>query len=282
MFALIAVIPILFVVVAMAVFNWPAKRALPVAWGLALLAAFFIWKADLLKLAAYTVFGALKSLDILIVIFGAILVMNTLKKSGAMSAVSRGFMSVTPDPRIQAIIIGFLFGTFIEGAAGFGTPAAIAAPLLISLGFPPLAAASVALIFVSPAISFGAVGTPTGAAVAIIGSEYSQTLSAWTAIPHAIAGLFIPFIGVAVLTRFFGRERSMKPALEVLPFALFAGFAFFIPYVLIAMFFGYEFPSIIGALTGLTVTVIAAKKGFLVPKRLWSFEEEDKWPNDWK
>ncbi len=76
----------------------------------------------------------LSGLETLIIIFGAILIMNTLKQSGAMIAINRMFSNVTKDARIQVVIVGFIFGGFIEGAAGFGTPAALAAPLLISLG----------------------------------------------------------------------------------------------------------------------------------------------------
>lgn len=79
-----------------------------------------------------------------------------------------------PDARIQAVIIGFIFGAFIEGAAGFGTPAALAAPLLISVGFPPLAAAVVALIYNSVPVCYGAVGTPTNSAMATLGESVTS------------------------------------------------------------------------------------------------------------
>ncbi|RYA82904.1 L-lactate permease, partial [Enterobacter cloacae complex sp. 4DZ1-17B1] len=93
-------------------------------------------------------------------IFGAILLLNTLTKSGAMDTIRSGFLGITRDRRVQVIIIAWLFAAFIEGAAGFGTPAAIGAPLLVALGFPPLAAVVVALVADSSPVSFGAVGTP--------------------------------------------------------------------------------------------------------------------------
>ena len=79
-------------------------------------------------------------MDLLYIIFGAILLLNTLKQSGAVDVIRSGFHRVSPDKRIQAIIVAWLFGSFIEGAAGFGTPAAVAVPLLVALRFPPLAA----------------------------------------------------------------------------------------------------------------------------------------------
>ena len=90
---------------------------------------------DLMTTVAYSLSGLLNSLDVLIIIFGAILVMNTLKRSGGMLSINNGFKMVGQDARIQAIIIGWMFVSFIEGAAGFGTPAALAGPLLVSLGF---------------------------------------------------------------------------------------------------------------------------------------------------
>ena len=287
MFALLAFLPILFCVIAMAMFNVPAKYAMPVSWLMSAILGFFFWKMDLLTIAAYSLFGLLNSIDVLIIILGAIVVMNTLKMSGGMATINNEFRSVSPDARIQAIIIGFMFVSFIEGAAGFGTPAALAAPLMVSLGFPPVAAAIVALICDSTAVSFGAIGTPVAQAIQCLGSDvategFKQSLSIWTALLHVFAGVFVPLIAVAVMCKFFGKERSFKPALEVLPFAVFAGLCFTVPYILVATFIGYEFPTIFGALIGLVITVIAAKKGFLVPKNVWSFADKSEWDDSWK
>lgn len=287
MFALLAFLPILFCVIAMAMFNVPAKYAMPVSWLMSAILGFLFWEMDLLTIAAYSLFGLLNSIDVLIIILGAIVVMNTLKMSGGMATINNEFRSVSPDARIQAIIIGFMFVSFIEGAAGFGTPAALAAPLMVSLGFPPVAAAIVALICDSTAVSFGAIGTPVAQAIQCLGSDvategFKQSLSIWTALLHVFAGVFVPLIAVAVMCKFFGKERSFKPALEVLPFAVFAGLCFTVPYILVATFIGYEFPTIFGALIGLVITVIAAKKGFLVPKNVWSFADKSEWDDSWK
>lgn len=292
MLALLAFLPILVTIVLMTAFNQPAKRALPIAWALCAIIGFTAWKMDVLAIVAHTLAGFLNSLDATLVIFGAILLMNTLKKSGAMNSIQTGFKSVSNDKRIQAIIIGFMFGSFIEGAAGYGTPAALAGPLLVSLGFPPLAAATVALIFDSAAVSFGAVGTPVVMSMSQLGKTlsdagidagaYQQELTLWSAIPHMAFAIFLPFVGIAVLTKFYGKERSFKPALEVLPFAMFAGISFSVPYLLIAMFLGPEFPSLFSAIIGLVITILAAKAGFLVPKKEWSFADASEWDESWK
>lgn len=287
MYALLAFIPILFCVIAMAAFNMSAKYAMPISWLMVLVLGYFFWDMELLTLAAYSVSGLLSSIEVLIIIFGAILVMNTLKMSGGMATINNGFRAVSPDSRVQAIIIGFMFVSFIEGAAGFGTPAALAAPLMVSLGFPPVAAVVVALICDSACVAFGAIGTPVAQAIACLGPEiategFKQSLSLWTAIPHAVAGTLIPFIAVAIMCKFFSKARSIKPALQVLPFALFAGLSFTVPYILVAMFVGYEFPSIFGALIGLVLTVLAAKGKFLTPKTVWNFDSQEHWDEDWK
>lgn len=275
MYALLAFLPILVTLILMTVLNRPAKQALLISWFTASVLGVFIWRMSAKTVLACTIFGFLSSIDVLLVIFGAILIMNTLKCSGGMARINEGFTAITSDRRIQAIIICWMFGGFIEGAAGFGTPAALAAPLLVSLGFPPVAAATVALIFDSTAVSFGAVGTPVSAALAqlgtSVGEDFASKLTLWTALPHALVGIFVPFIAICVLTKVYGKEKSIKPALSALPFAVFSGLSFSVPYVLVAYFFGYEFPSLLAALIGLVITVFAAKKKFLMPKNIWDF-----------
>ncbi len=277
MYALLAFLPILLSVVLMTVFSKPAKIVLPIAFLISALLGFFVWKMPPVAIVSATLYGVLSSVEVLFVIFGAILIMNTQKYSGGMDSINHGFTKISPDHRIQAIIISFMFGSFIEGAAGFGTPAALAAPLLVSLGFPPLAAAVVSLICDSSAVSFGAVGTPVAVAVSQVADKASgnflEGVTFYTAAAHGIMAIFVPILAVIVMTRVFGPEKSSRPALAVLPFALFAGLSFAVPYVLIAAIFGYEFPSLLAGLIGLVVTIYAAKNKFLVPKTVWKFSE---------
>lgn len=285
MLAILAFLPILTTLILMMVFNWPAKWCLLISWVMAGIFGFFFWNIELKALLASSVYGMLSSMDVLIIIIGAILVMNTLKASGATAAINRGFRNICPDKRVQACIIGFCFCSFIEAAAGFGTPAALAGPLLVSLGFPPLAAAMITLIFDSTAVSFGAVGTPVTAslnALGLSGDEiFTKDFSFWTALPHAIMGTLLPLIVLLMTTKLFSKEKSFKPALEASPFALFTGLSFSVPMLLISIFIGYEFASLLGALFAIVITVIAAKNGFLVPKKTWDFGTPDSWDKDW-
>ena len=291
MTALIASAPILLVVILMIAFNKPAKLVLPLGWLLAALIALFYWKQDPATTCAWILDGFLEALGTFMIIFGAILIMNTLKQSGAVVAIQRVFNNVNPDRRIQAIIIGFVFGAFVEGAAGFGTPAALCAPLLISLGFPPLCAAIVTLIYNSAPVAFGAVGVPTNTAIAVTNQAaeaagftpegYAHEVIMYSAAGHSVCILLLVFFGVWLMCRMFGARRSGKDALAALPFALFTAVVFDLFYLGLAYFFGPEFPSLIGAILTLAVVIPAAKKGFLCPREAWDFPPEEQWDKCW-
>lgn len=146
LYILLSALPFLTALVLMVGFRFSSARALLISLTITCVLVLTVWQMDFLSVLGYLVYGALKSLDLLLIIGGAILLLNTLKQTGIMVVINNGFRQISPDPRIQAIIIAYLFGAFIEGAAGYGTPAALAAPLLVGLGFPPVAACAVALI----------------------------------------------------------------------------------------------------------------------------------------
>ena len=291
MYAMIAFIPLIVTVVLMIAFNWPAKRALPLAWVLSLVIAGAVWKMGVKHMAAFTITGFLSAFETLVIIFGAILIMNTLSASGAMSAINGMFQGVTKDARILAILIGFVFGAFIEGAAGFGTPAALAAPLLISVGFPPLAAAVVALICNSTPVCYGAVGTPTNTAFATVkdaveagGADldaWKMALTQWTAIHMAVGSFFMLIICVGMMCKLFGKDKRFGDVGPVIPFIIFVLVCFDIIYLLIASFIGPELVSLVAAIITLFIAIGSARSGFLQPKEVWTFEEKEKWDSSW-
>ena len=297
-YALAALVPVVAVMFFLVILRWPAVKAMPVAYVLTVIVALSVWGVPFQHVIGATFRGAMIAATLLWIIFGAILLLFTLRESGAVTTIRRGFMGISKDRRIQLIIVAWLFGCFIEGAAGFGTPAAVAAPLLLTLGFPALAAVMMTLIIQSTPVSFGAVGTPIVvgmgeslnvpvvqdalAASGITYGEFLYQLGVFAAMPHAIAGTLIPLIIVCMMTRFFGEKRSISEGLAVWKFALFAGFAFVIPYFLVAVFLGPEFPSLFGGLIGLAIVVPAAQKGFLQPKgEPWDFPPQDKWEKEW-
>lgn len=295
--ALLAFSPILVAGVLLIGFRWPAKHAMPIVYAQTALIALTLWGVDLRRVAASTIEGLGLTVAILWIVFGAILLLNALKHGGGLARIRTGFTGISADRRIQVIIIAWLFGTFLEGASGFGTPAAIVAPLLVGLGFPAMAAVVIGLMIQSTPVSFGAVGTPiivgvTGglrddaldAQLVEAGSSWDmflQLITSEVAITHAIVGTFIPLLMIMMMTRFFGEERSWREGLSVAPFAIFAGLAFTIPYALTGVFLGPEFPSILGALVGMAVVVPAARAGFLLPDDTWEFPPADRWPAEW-
>ncbi|ABP80965.1 lactate permease [Stutzerimonas stutzeri] len=295
--ALFAFTPILLAAVMLIGLRWPASRAMPLVYLFTAAIGLFVWDMSFNRIIASTLQGLVITLGLLWIIFGAILLLNTLKHSGGITAIRAGFTTISPDRRIQAIIIAWLFGCFIEGASGFGTPAAIAAPLLVAVGFPAMAAVLLGMLVQSTPVSFGAVGTPivvginSGLDTATIGAQLTAQGSSWSiflqqitssvAITHAIVGTVMPLVMVLMLTRFFGKEKSWKAGFEVLPFAIFAGLAFTLPYAATGIFLGPEFPSLLGGLVGLAIVTTAARFKFLTPKTTWDFADAKEWPAEW-
>ncbi len=295
--AILAFLPILVAAVLLVKFRWPARRTMPLIYVMTLMIAVFLWGMPWIDAIASTIQGLFITFDILYIIFGAILLLNVLKYSGGITAIRNGFSDISMDRRVQVVIIVWLFGAFIEGAAGFGTPAAITAPLLLALGFPAMAAVMLGMMVQSTPVTFGAVGTPILVGVrgglenpeitnalaqnGMVFQDYLQLITINVAIIHAIVGTVIPLFMCAMMTRFFGANKSWKEGLSIFPFALFGGLSFTVPYLLTGIFLGPEFPSLMGALIGLAIVTTAARKGFLLPKKSWDFPSKDKWPSFW-
>ncbi len=295
--AALAALPILLGGVLLVAFRIPARRAMPIVYVTAMAIALGVWGMGPIDVAASTVQGLFLTFDLLFIIFGAILLLNTLEESGGVAAIRQSFHVLSDDRRIQVIIIAWLFGSFIEGAAGFGTPAAIAAPLMVAMGFPAAAAVMIGMMIQSTAVTFGAVGTPILVGVqGGLGGEafdaqlvqadltmrdYLSLVATRAAVLHGITGTLMPTLMVVMMTRFFGARRSWTEGLSVLPFALFAGLAFTIPYTLTGWLLGPEFPSLLGSLVGLAIVSFAAKRRFLIPDDTWDFPRADDWPSDW-
>ena len=298
----LALLPIITVAVFLVGLRWPASRAMPLSYAVALGLALLVWQVPFMQVLAASLNGLVIALTLLYIIFGAILLLNTLQESGALKAIRQGFTDISPDRRVQVIIVAWLFGAFIEGSAGFGTPAAVAVPLLVGLGFPGLAAVMAGMIIQSTPVSFGALGTPilvgvnTGLSADPAIAAYAATqfgMTEWSdflaligfrvALLHAMAGTFIPLILVCFMTKFFGKNKTFTEGLQIWPFAIFAAFSMTIPYLCAAYLLGPEFPALTGSIVGLIVVVSAARKGFLIPKRedAWDFDDKSTWPADW-
>ena len=299
-YSLLGLAPIVTVFLLLVIWQWPAKRAMPIVYLVTVAIALLVWQVPPSQVAAATIEGGVTAAEILYILFGAVLLLNTLRESGALSKICHGLSGLSGDRRIQAILIAWCFGGFLEGASGFGTPAAICAPLLVALGFPPLAAILVALPAQGIPSAFGAVGTPlllgvaTGlgledipavnervAELGITFTDYLFVIGEKTAIIHGICGTLMPLLIVSSLTRYFGDRQSWREGLAIWKFAIFAGLSFTLPSMLIANWMGPEFPSLLGGLVSLSLVTMALQKAWLVPQEVWDFPERSQWSEVW-
>lgn len=301
--SLIALAPIAVVGFLLVGLRWPAKYAMPIGFAVVVGIAAFVWGVEPVVIAASSIEGLILAVGLLYIVFGALLLLGTLANSGALATIRATFTDISADRRVQAVIIGWLFGSFIEGASGFGTPAAVVAPLLLALGFPALAAVVVGLVIQSTPVTFGAVGTPVlvGVTDGLAGSaavearasilglpmpDYIARIALDAALIHAIIGTLMPLFLACLLTGFFGFDDKPRLArfadgLRIWKFALFAAFAMTVPYLAVAALLGPEFPSLIGGLVGLGIVVTAARRGLFLPRQPWDFAPRHTWQPSW-
>ena len=294
----LAALPLLVVAVLLVGLLWPAARVMPLAWVVALAVGALVWGMPPAWLLAATIEGVITAVQILFIVFAALLLLYTMLRSGAFDTLNGNFADISEDRRVQIVLVAFFLATFLEGAAGFGTPAAVVAPLLLGLGFPALAAVVVALVGHVIAVTYGAVGTPIlvgigepmsgvssiRAAIEANGmttTEFAVEVARWAATYHALVGFVMPLFAVGMVVYFFGGgDRSLKPALEVAPLCLFAGVVFAVPYWLAARV-SAEFPALFGSMIGGAITIAALKAGYFEPATRWEFPPESEWPDHW-
>ncbi len=227
----------------------PSARALPlaamVAYGIRLM--WFGTDANLVH--ASIVSGLLMALTPILIVWGAIFLFHTMELSGAMETIRRWLNDLSRNRVAQVVLIGWSFQFLIEGASGFGTPAALAGPLLAGLGFPPLRVAMACLILNSVPVSFGAVGTPTWFGFAQLNLSAAELNSvAWkTAVIHSAAACVIPLIAFRLLLTW----QELRSSLVFIFLSLAASV---IPMLLLALL-NDEFPSVVGGMIGMILTV---------------------------
>ncbi len=245
MTALVAAAPLAIVLAGMIALRWSAA----IAGAVALAAAVALWLAGFggARLTAGTAAGtaaeaAHATFTILWIILPALALHEFQERTGAVGRIRDALGGLTADRRLQAILIGWFFGLFIEGAAGFGTPVALAAPLLVGLGYPPLRAVVLALLGHAAGVSFGAVGTPALAQIEVSGLD-PRSVAAATAMLHALPGALL----LLLMVRLAG-DRPLSRA--DLGWSALAALCFFVPSLALARLVGPELPSLGGAMVG--------------------------------
>lgn len=219
------------------------------------------WKIFPLFIFTSLLKGFLVAFDILIIIFGAVFFLEILKQLKILEHLIYFLESLSKDYRVKVIFLAWFFESFIEGTAGFGTPAVIVAPLLIGLGLSPIKAVIISLLGNSTSVVFGAAGTPIRT-----GFSGLDTLG----VP--LYGVLLNCVGflvpVFMLWTLVSDKKDKKAQfLEGLPFAVWSGIAFVVPSILF-VFLGQEFPSILGSIAGLLLVLITTRLGIFVPKNL--------------
>ena len=212
-----------------------------------------------------TLHGALYGLfPICWIIIGAVFLFNITVKSGQFEIIKNFMASITPDRRLQAILIAFSFGAFLEGATGFGAPIAISAAMLVGLGFNPLYAAGLCLIANTAPVAFGAIGTPIITAAKV--SDIPEIAIS------QLVGRTLPVLSVIVPLYLITLMAGFKKSMEVLPAILVSGisFAFFQWYS--ANYLGPMLPDVIAGLASIICLMLLLK--YWKPKSIWRFKEE--------
>ena len=256
----LAALPIIVLLGSIAVFKIRIHFAALFGLAIAIFVAVFVYRMPVSAAAATTIYGGAYGLfPIGWIILNLIFLYQLTVNKGLFAVIRRHLAAIAPDPRIQVILIAFSFGAFFEGAAGFGTPVAITAAILIQLGFKPLAASGLSLIANTAPVAFGALGTPIIALSGVTGIDVQQ-LSAMVGRQLPFFSLLIPFWVVWAMAGFRGM-------LGVWPVALIAGLFFAVPQFLISNFHGPWLVDIVASMSSLIAIIVLLR--FWKPKTIW-------------
>lgn len=262
----------------------PAKIGMTISAAVVAVVAWGVWRMTPVAMAASVVQASHRALTIGAILFGAVLLLKTLEATGAMVRIKRGFQSLSADMRVQTVLVAFAFVSLLEGASGFGTPAIVAAPLLLVLGFSPLAAASLALLGDTVACTFGAVATPL-----LVGLEnvpqYSDNLvwlvGAQVAVFDLVIATLLPLGLVSVLVLGFGtqtRNTKLRAIRDIAPWALLIGLVYSVSAFTIVRLIGPEFTAIIAGTVTLGVGTWTARRGIGMPATIWTTSHRETRP----
>lgn len=263
--ALVVAIPIFFLFWALAVKRMKGHVAGVLTLLITIVISVLVYKMPISAALSASALGMLTGLfPIGWIILTAVFLFNLTVESGQFEIIKSSISSLSPDRRIQALLIAFSFSAFMEGVAGQGAPVAVAAAMLIGLGFPALPAAVICLVANTPPVPFGPVGVPTIMMSTVTGIP-ATTMARAVGIDMAFMALIIPFFMVVVMVGF-------KRAKEVLPAALVAGISYAAASLVVSTYFGPELPAITASVFSLICLVIFIK--FWQPKTVWNFPED--------
>ncbi|WP_171264756.1 L-lactate permease [Acinetobacter sp. ANC 4558] len=269
--SLIALIPIVFFFLALAIFRLKGSVAGTITVILALGVSLFAYDMPTPMALASLVYGFLYGLwPIAWIIIGAVFLYKVSVKTGQFNIIRSSILSITEDQRLQMLLVGFAFGTFLEGAAGFGAPVAITAALLVGLGFKPLYAAGLCLIVNTAPVAFGAMGIPIIVAGQVSGVDTLEI--------SQMVGRQLPFMVPIVLFWIMAIMDGWRGVKETWPAVIVGGGAFAIAQYLTSNFVGPELPDITAAIASLVSLTILLK--FWKPKHIFRFDQDETTSNN--
>jgi lactate permease len=260
---LVAAVPVVVLLALIAILEIRIHIAALIGLGVALLIAIVVYGMPGQAATATAVYGAAYGLfPIGWIILNLIFLYQLTVQKGLFAVLRSSLAGLAPDPRVQVILIAFSFGAFFEGAAGFGTPVAVTAAILIQLGFKPLAASGLSLIANTAPVAFGALGTPIIALSGVTGIP-AETLG-------AMAGRQLPFFSIIVPFWVVAAFAGFRGMLDVWPAALVAGVAFAIPQFLVSNYHGPWLVDIVASITSIIALLVLLR--FWQPKTIWKLE----------
>jgi lactate permease len=263
--ALLAGIPMYVIFYLLAIKRAPGHIAGLAAVASAVLVAIFAYGMPVGLALNATVFGAAYGIfPIAWIVITAIFLYNMTVETGQFEIIKNSIATISDDRRLQALLIAFAFGAFLEGAAGFGTPVAISAGMLVGLGFNPLYAAGLCLIANTAPVAFGGIGIPIITAGAVTGIDAMKI--------SAMVGRQLPFLSVIIPLWLVVMMAGWKSAMEVLPPILVAGFSFAVVQWFSSNYIGPELPDILSSLAAIVSLVVFLK--FWKPAKVWRFPDE--------
>src|SRR5665647_1844661 len=263
--ALVAVVPIIFIFWALIIKKMKGYQATLSATVIAILIAIIVYGMPVKLALLSTLNGAFYGLfPICWIIISAVFLFNITIKSGQFEIIKHFMASITSDRRMQALLIAFSFGSFLEGTAGFGAPLAITAAMLVGLGFNPLYAAGICLIANTAPVAFGAIGIPITVASQVTGIP-EMTISQMVGRTLPILSMLLPFYLIILMSGF-------KKSIEVLPAILVSGISFALLQWFSSNYLGPALPDVFAGLGSIISLVIFLK--FWKPKKIWRFSNE--------
>lgn len=276
MLLLVALSAIIIPLALLVVLRLPARYGMPIAALAVALLASSVWGMQGLALSASALQGIHRALTILWILLGAILFLSVMQQSGSIERIKYSLMKVTEDMRVQVVLVAFCFIAIIEGVSGFGTPSAIAVPLLMALGLRPLASVALALIGDSVSTSFGAIGTPVLVGLSNIDAVNQTAVGTTVTIIDALFAVLLPILLVSVLVLQFGRHSNrLKDIGEMLPWSLMIGGIYAATAYISVRLIGVEFVSVVSGIVALLFAVVTAKYDVITPKTIWRHHEND-------